>query len=199
MPKHSYQLVNPIIEGTFKDVYDAKDSIEAAHDMWTNLTEHVVAHVPKFMFTMRDISNGELHHFEVVEDKEKGTFVIDKLNIDTKKDDFSDFEKRIDKYNKVREQRNTKKNDDRQDGGTRKRYDDEKDRSSSSSSSSTDIYPTIRRTSPIALFHYNTRVYYTGETPVYQSTLNPRIVGVAAPIFTPIFKPILGTFVAIWP
>jgi len=213
MPKHSYQLVNPIIEGTFKDVYDANDSIEAARDMWTNLTEHVVAHVPKFMFSMRDISNGELHHFEVAENREEGSFVIDKLKLDLNKKMFSDFEKRIDEYGKAREQKggkrkkhkkkNKSKDDYDQDGGDhashRKRYDDDKDSSSSSSSSSTVIYPTIRRTSPVGMLHYNTRVYYTGNVPTYESTLNPQIVAVASPIFTPIFKPILGTYVAIWP
>lgn len=191
MSKHSYQLVNPIIEGTFQDVYDAKNPMKAAREMWTNLTEHVIANVPRFMFTMRDISNGELHHFEVVEDRAKNKFTIDKMNLDIDKKDFSDFEKRIDEYGKSR--------DEKQQGGTRKRYDDEKDSSSSSSSSSTDIYPTIRRTSPVAMLHYNTRVYYTGVTPIYRSTLNPQIAAVVTPVFTPIFKPMLGTFVAIWP
>src|SRR5690606_1406098 len=130
--------------------------------------------------------NGNLHHFEVVENREKGTFVIDELDLDLNKKDFSDFEERIDQYGKAREQR----------GGNRKRYNDS---SSSSSSSSTDIYPTLTRTSPIGLFHYNTRVYYTNNGPVFKSTLNPQVVAVSTPLFTPIFRPALKTFVAIWP
>ena len=54
MVNHSYQLVNPIIEGTFQDVYDAKTPIVAADNMWNNLTEHIVSHVPRFIFTMKD-------------------------------------------------------------------------------------------------------------------------------------------------
>ncbi|VBB18335.1 hypothetical protein YASMINEVIRUS_798 [Yasminevirus sp. GU-2018] len=198
MPKHSYQLVNPVIEGTFKDVYDANTPIEAAKTLWLNLTEHIVSHVPKFMFTMRDITSDKLHHFEVSENRETSSFTINTMDIEVDKKVLNNFIKSVDSYSKVREQKGGAEGDDigEQDGGAkRKRYDDD---SSSSSSSSTDIYPTIRRTSPIAMFHYNTRVYYT-NTAIQQSTLNPQIVAVTTPVFTPIFRPVLGTFVGIWP
>ena len=197
MPKHSYQLINPVIEGTFKDVYDAGEPIEAAKNMWSGLSEHIVAHVPKFMFTLRDISSGDLHHFDVAENRANSSFTINKLEMNIDKKHFNDFTKRIDDYTSARE----KQEEEQRGGGVggvgggkRKRYDDE---SSSSSESSVD-YPKIKRTSPIAMFHYNTRVYYT-NTDTYQSTLNPQLVAVTAPIFTPIFRPLLGTFVGIWP
>lgn len=195
MPKHSYQLINPIIEGTFKDVYDSNEPIEAARDMWKNLTEHIVDHVPRFVFSMRDISSNDIYHFDVTENKEAGTFVINKVDIDIDKKLFTSFEKKIDDYGKSREQHGGSH------GGARKRYDlyKEDDSSSSSSSSSSEYYPVIKRTSPIAMFHYNTRVYYTGVTPVRKSTLNPQLIAADVPIFTPIFKPVLGTFVAVWP
>jgi hypothetical protein len=207
MPKHSYQLINPVIEGTFKSVYDANTPIGAAKSMWSNLSEHVIAHVPKFMFTLRDISTGQLHHFEVSENrtnkqggagaKGKVSFTIDSLNMNIDKKAFEDFAKKIDEYDKNVEKRSENNEEDDQMGGKRKRY-DESSSSSSSSSTSTD-YPVIRRTSPIAMFHYNTRVYFTENTPVFQSTLNPQLVAVSTPIFTPIFKPVLGTFIGIWP
>jgi len=191
MPKRSYQLINPVIEGTFQDVYEASESIDAAHNMWKNLSSHILSHVPKFMFTMRDISSGNLHHFEVSENKKKGSYTIGRMDLDIKKQHFDDFLKQVDNYSKSKELK----------GGKRKRYEDD----SSSSSSSTDIYPTIRRTSPVALFHYNTRVYYTSQNGVvqtYESTLNPQLVAVApvlTPIFTPVFRPSYGTFIGIWP
>jgi hypothetical protein len=188
MPSRSYQLINPIIEGTFRDVYDAKEPIEAAKHMWVNLTEHIVSHVPKFMFTMKDISSGDLHHFEVAEDKETGTYTINAMDLSIERKQFDEFAKSVDDYGEARKEKEEQK------GGKRKRYEDD----SSSSSSSTDIYPTIRRTSPIAMFHYNTRVYYT-NTRTYPSVLNPQIVAVNTPLFTPIFRPVLGTFVGIWP
>jgi hypothetical protein len=189
MPKRSYQLINPVIEGTFKDTYDANESIEAAESMWKNLSEHIISHVPKFMFTMRNISSGDLHHFEVAENREKGSYTINKLDMNIEKDNFNNFLKNVDEYGKNREY---------QTGGKRRRYDVDK---SSSSSSSSDIYPDIKRTSPIAMFHYNNRLYYTnnGRAYQYESILNPQIVAVTSPIFTPVFKPVLGTFVGIWP
>jgi hypothetical protein len=198
MPKHSYQLVNPVIEGTFKDVYDAKSADEAANNMWSDLSEHIMAHVPKFMFTMKNISTDELHHFEVSENrnskssKEDVTFSINKLNMKIDKKLFDDFAKKIDTYDKNIEEKH-------QSGG-RVRYDTSS--SSSSSSSSTD-YPDhkIRRTSPITLFHYNTSMYFPSNYYTYQPTTNPHLVSAAvvAPIFTPIFRPALGTYIGIWP
>lgn len=184
--RKSYQLINPIIEGTFKDVYDAKEPINAAETMWKNLSEHIISHVPKFIFTLRELASGDLHHFEVAENKQNSTYTITRLNMNIDKKIFNNFLSRVDKYSKTLEQK----------GGKRKRYDDD---SSSSSTTSDEPYPTIISTSPISIFHYNTRVYYTNTDYTYRSTLNPGIVAVTTPIFTPVFRPALGTFVGIWP
>jgi hypothetical protein len=194
MPKHSYQLINPVIEGTFKDVYEANEPIEAAKKMWTSLSEHIVAHVPKFMFTMRDISSGELGHFEVSENRSTNSFTINKRDIKVDDKQIDEYAKQIDKYNNAREQRGGKHHDNKR--TKRARYDDS-DSDSSSDSSSTD-YPVVTRTSPIAMFHYTTRLYYANVNR-YESTLNPQAVAITTPIFTPIFRPALGTFVGIWP
>ena len=194
MPKNSYQLINPMIEGSFQDVYDATKPINAAKDMWENLTTHIIRHVPKFMFTMRNISTNELHHFGVSENGDDSSFTIDELDINIDKKNLNSFTKNVDEYNK--------KIDKSQFGGKRHRYDiDKSSDSSSSSSSSSDTFPTIKRTSPISLFHYNARVYYSNPLIVdtFDSTLNPEVVAVTTPIFTPTFKPNLNTFVAIWP
>lgn len=197
MTKHSYQLINPVIEGTFKSVYDAKNPLDAANSMWSNLSQHIIAHVPKFMFTMQDISSGELHHFEVSENRKNQSggdvsFTIDKLNLSLDKSEFDEFAKKIDQYER-NSQEHAEKMDKQEGGRRRKRYDDD----SSSTTSSTDI-PYLRRTSPIGMFHYNTRVYFTNYK-TYPSLLNPQVVAVSTPIFTPIFKPILGTYIGIWP
>jgi len=192
----SYQLVNPMIEGTLKDVYEGKKALDAADQLWKNLTEHIVSHVPKFIFTMKELSGGNYHHFEVKEDDKEGSYVINELNLQIPEKEFNNFAKMVDDYSSER-------NDKEQKGGKRKRYDDSSSSDSdSSSSSSSEYYPTIRRTSPIAMFHYNSRVYYTtrdGNTYSYQSTINPQLVTVRTPVFTPIFRPALGTFVGIWP
>lgn len=184
MPNRSYQLVNPVIEGTFQDVYEAKNPITAADNMWTNLTEHIVSHVPKFMFTMRDISSGRHYNFEVSENSNNNSYTINKLSkININKKIFDDFQTKVDTYNKVCEQKGGKK--------TRKRYDN----SSSSDSSSCSPVPSLVKTSPIALFHYNPYIYYRYRN----TTLNPELVAVTTPVFTPVFRPALGTFIGIWP
>lgn len=193
MSKHTYQLINPVIEGTFKDVYDANRPIDGAQKMWKNLTEHIVSHVPKFMFTMRNISSGDLHHFEVAENKETSSFTINELALNVDGTDLDEFAKKVDYYGKARDQNNN----DEQKGGRMKRYDvDDDDSSSSSTSSCSDIYPTIRRTSPVAMFHYTPSVYYIKPL---KSTMNPQIIAVQTPVFTPVFRPSLGTFIGIWP
>ena len=183
MPNHSYQLVNPIIEGTFQDVYDAKTPILAADNMWNNLTEHIVSHVPRFIFTMKDITTNKYYNFEVKENSNNGSYTINKLtNLKINNKDFKELTNKIDTYSKVCDQK----------GGEnkRKRYDD----SSDSDSSSSNPVPSLVKTSPIALFHYNPYIYYRRT-----SILNPELVAITTPIFTPIFKPTLGTFIGLWP
>jgi hypothetical protein len=185
MPNRSYQLINPVIEGTFQDVYEAKNPITAADNMWVNLTEHIVSHVPRFMFTMKDISSGRHYNFEVREDANNGSYTINKLNnLKINKKDFEDLTNNVDKYSKICEQK----------GGEKKRTRYEKS-SSSSDSSSCHPYPSLVKTSPIALFHYNPYIYYKPKS----SILNPELVAITTPIFTPVFRPTLGTFIGIWP
>lgn len=184
-----YELVNPMIEGSFKNVYEANKPVKAAEDLWKNLSEHFISHVPKFIFTMRDVSSGKLHHFEVGEDKVSSSYSIEELDLDVEKKHFDDFAKKVDSYEKTREENNEK-----QKGGKRKRY----ERDSSSSSSSCDYFPTISMTSPIAMFHYGTNFYYQNNN-YNNSILNPQMYQVTTPLFTPIFRPSLGTFIGIWP
>jgi len=180
-----------MIEGTFKNVYEANKPVKAAENLWKNLSENFISHVPKFIFTMRDVSSGNLHHFEVGENKATNSYSIEELDLVIDKKHFDDFEKKVDKYEKEREENNEK-----QKGGKRKRYKD--DSSSSSSSSSCCYYPTIATTSPIGMFHYNTRFYYENNN-YNDSILNPQLYQITTPLFTPIFRPSLGTFIGIWP
>jgi hypothetical protein len=188
--KHVYELVNPMIEGSFKNVYEANKPIAAAEDLWKNLSEHLISHVPKFIFTMRNTSSGSLHHFEVGENKVSSSYSIQELDLDIDKKQIDDFTKKVDSYEKVRE-----KNNEKQQGGKRKRYEQD---SSSSSSSSCDYYPTIRTTSPIAMFHYNTGFYYPNNN-YNNSIVNPQMYQFTTPLFTPVFRPSLGTFIGLWP
>jgi len=66
---------------------------------------------------MRDVSSGNLHHFEVGENKATSSYSIEELDLDIDKKHFDDFAKKVDKYEKEREENNEK-----QKGGKRKRY-----------------------------------------------------------------------------
>ena len=193
MPKISCQLVNPIIHGSLSDVYDADQPLNAAKNMWEQLSKHVVGHVPNFVFTMRNISNNKYHHFRVREDIDTKTYNIKSIDIKASGKMFEDFAKKVDLYNS-----DVKK----QQGGKKKIYKIKDDSSSSSSSSSSEppriyssvYYPIVSPLSPISLFHYNTVVY----NDYLESTLNPQLYNVITPIFTPIFRPSLRTVVSLW-
>lgn len=182
----SYQLINPMIEGSFIDTYDAEEQLEASKKMWMNLSKHIVGYVPRFLFTMKNISTSNLHHFEVTESGSNQKYSIKELDLNIDKSVFDDFLKNVDNANKNKKGGSRKLN--------RKRY-------SSSSSSSSDSYPIIRRTDPIAIFNYMPRVYFAPgrtviETPV-STTLNPTIGTVITPIYTPVFAH-MSPFIALW-
>lgn len=196
MSKHNYQLINPIIDGTLDTVYEAENPLKGAELFWMKFAKNILDHVPKFVFSMKDILNNEINHFVVTEDPKTKSFTISKLDLDIDKKEFDDLENKVDTYNQ------------NQNGGMRKRYDisssDSSDSVSSSSiSSSSDssssihelVYPSLKRTSPIAMLHYKPNIYTVKK---YQSTMNPRIVGVVTPIIPPRFNPVIATQIALW-
>lgn len=188
MPNRSYQLINPTIEGTFNDTYDASSPIKAAEKTWLSLSSHFVNEVPQFYMTLKEISGGGYHHFNITENGEKKSYNIKEIELDVKNDVFDNFLASIDTVTKAR---------DRQTGGKphRKRYDDSS--SSSSSSSSSDefpfICPPIRRHLPIGAFHYMPGIYSPPYTRRF-TTLSPNIL---SPISLPL--PIGGAFPFLYP
>lgn len=220
MSRKTYQLINPVIEGTFNDVVDsAKSPISAAEHIWERLTSHVSGHVPKFMFSMKNIEDNSLYHFQVKEKISDGSYTIKELGgIKIKSSDVDAYHANIDS---VRED-NTKERIMK--GGDRKRYKKygmfEKDDSDTSDSDS-DIFSGVeiraKSTSPIALFHYTTKFYHQHDGLVFehQSTANPDpIILDQIPVYTvpvsnyittqqnftsiPIFKAPLLPRVCIW-
>lgn len=185
MPKNSYQLINPSIEGSFKTVYEASAPMKGAVKMWKNFAKNIYGGVPKFYFTMKNTSSGKLHNFAVREDTKTSEFTIEELDLSIDKKKFNEFAKKVQNYNKGRK---TQKGGASK-TGKKKRYTD----SSSDSSDSDDIhtpYPPIVRTSPITLLHYYPEIY------VRESILNPSMVAIETPIYTPVIR----TFpqIAIW-
>jgi len=197
-----YQLIVPSIEGTFENVVDAKQPLNAAEKIWVNFAEHIADHVPNFMFTIKNISGGSYFHFRVNENKEKGSYIISPVEkIEDEKEKIEGFLKNVDTYNQRVADR-VKKDTLKQKGGVkkpkRKRFEED---DSDSSSSSSDYVPMIR-TSPISSFHYMPSLYTPIiSTPMVgvRTTLNPTISVVRTPIFAPIFRSTYNPMVMLWP
>jgi hypothetical protein len=190
MPKEcTFQLSIPYIEGSINTVFDAREPIDAAKSMWDTLSQHIVQNVPKMMFVMQNVSSKQYHTFDIKENSADGKFVINEINIELDAKNVDQFTKKVDDYIAAR--------DKNQVGGKKKKkkyHSDDDD----SSSSSTDYYPSIHRSSPVSFYHYTTSVY--PFTSMYSpSILNPHVVAVQTPLFTPIFNPVLRTFVGLWP
>jgi hypothetical protein len=181
-PLESIATLNSITSNKDQDTQSlvenwAKEThkIEAAHKIWKNLSEHMVNYVPKFMFTLKDTKDGELHHYEVNETKTKNKYSIKQIPVDNDVDNIREFLTHVD----ARTDRDLRK----QKGGKRRpRYDDDDD--SSSSSSSNNIH--IKRTSPISTFHYSTNVYWRPnlrQTPSGATFTTPYVTGINIPVF----------------
>lgn len=181
MPKQSYKLMNPMIEGSFSNTYDANTPLKAAEKMWTSFSKHIMGYVPRFIFTMKNESNDSLHHFEVNENGTNGNYSISPINVNTDVKVFNNFAKNVVSFENGKDYT----------GGKRKRYEDD-----SSSSSSSPYY--VRRQSPIVAFHYFPRIYDDIILAPDVTTLNPTLETVAVPIFTPIFREPLLPFVVMW-
>jgi hypothetical protein len=187
----SYQLVNPIIEGTMDVAYDAKKPIDAADKFWKNISQYTISNVPHFKFTFKNITNGEYHNFEISEN-ENGQYKIKEFDIDNS-DRINTFQNDVISHKKKTEQLGGSKDKKR-----RKRYSNSSDSSSSDSDSDSSNlkYPNVKRTSPVGVFYYNTTMYYDNNS---VSTLNPRVVAVptvpvivSKPVFTPIYTPVFN-------
>ena len=50
---NTYNLVNPCIKGQFNSEIKAKNSLEAAKQLYNNMSEHFNNNVPKFYFSIQ--------------------------------------------------------------------------------------------------------------------------------------------------
>ena len=66
----SYVLLNPFIEGKeFKST--KKNERIAAEDIWGKFSSNIKNYVPEFFFTIKNTTDGSLHHFKVEEEVEQ--------------------------------------------------------------------------------------------------------------------------------
>ena len=188
---NSYVLVNPHIEGSLKTKVKAKNSLEAAKNLYKNLSEHFNNSVPKFYFTIQKGGSGEgkYYSFKVKETRNDNTvdFSLEPVVIQNEKNVYSKFKKNLSKFKSGLEQK----------GGAKKRkpkktkkdpYDDDEDDDedfmkgddfydSDKKGKSTQSYYASNSYSPIYHYYYDPYLYSmnTFYVPTFYSYLSPFI------------------------
>jgi hypothetical protein len=183
MTKKTYTLVNPIIKGTFKDTYDGNTPINAANKLWKGLTEHILGDV-------------KLHHFNVVENKNNGSYNITKTDVTSSKKDFDTFFNNVNDYENLQQEggkpkkRKSKKKRNKSDNSL---SDSDSDSDDYGKGSQVIRYPVLLYNRPICKVHYNRSLACCRET-----IRNPQLAVVRVPVFVPVFRPVLKAYIAIW-
>ena len=136
-----YILVNPnLSNSSIKS--SKKNSMQAAEDIWSELSSNIKNYTPKFYFTIQEGGNSKLSHFIIKESIEG-----DKVKYNLK--EFKG--KNIDEKSLL--------NELKQEGGRRKHHNYDDDSSSSSSSSSSEIvytFPAGKTHKDLLLTYYPT-------------------------------------------
>jgi hypothetical protein len=76
----TYELVNPLILGTFDRKFTADNSLQAAHLAYQNISQYFTGHMPRYKFTLQRVKSNyqigggksdDYLHFETYEKKKK--------------------------------------------------------------------------------------------------------------------------------
>jgi hypothetical protein len=174
-----FKLVNPVIIGTFVDTYETSSSDEAAKKFWDSLTsdnKYISGNVPKFLFTLMNTSNNELHHY-MVKEKPEGShadYSISKVDVTMTSKQKKEF---LNEINKVRTDSSKMLE---QSGGKRRRYEDDDDDDDSSDSDVDDLFRYVRLRNafkPISYWWYTPALYNidTVFTPNFVAPISPYV------------------------
>ena len=168
---NSYRLINPHIEGDMKTKVKAKNSVEAAKIIYTNLSEHFNNNLPKFNFTIQKGSSGKgkYYSFQTKEIKngEDVKFSIKPISIKNEKKSYKSMMKSINKF----------KEDINKRGGeiTKEELDEVMDDSSDYYRRAATYVPVINH--PINYFFYDPSLYKLKSlfVPTFYSYITPFI------------------------
>ena len=107
-----FALVNPVVGGTIEEFtkVSAKNSLEAAKKIYSKLSENFNNNIPKFYFTIQNISkskigegdSGKYSHFLIEESKNKNDvdFRLTRYNVNGNTELFKKFKENLRKINK---------------------------------------------------------------------------------------------------
>jgi hypothetical protein len=177
---NSYVLVNPHIQGEFKNKIQADNSTLAAKIFYKNLSEHFNNAVPKFYFTIQKggSGKGKYYHFESKEKKndDEVSFTIKPYNMKTS--DMTAFKNRLDTFkNKIQ------KGGDKHKSKHRKHKKHDSSESDTDSSDSESYIKNISTYTPLL----NQPIYYWWYDP-YVYNLNSIFIPTFYPYVTPLIE-----------
>ena len=182
---NTYQLVNPQIEGKFKNKIKSQNSKEAANSFYKGLSEHFNNSVPSFYFTIQKGSSGsgKYYHFKVTEKRNDNEvkFTVKSITLDDENQALEKFRGRLDSH-KAKQEGGKKK------AKKSKKSSDSSDDSDSDSSDSEYIYKRASKyslTQPFDYWWYDPYLYglssvyiptfYSYTTPFVELVLDPII------------------------
>lgn len=180
-----YVLVNPHIGGEYNNSIKANNSVNAAKEFYTNLSEHFNNAVPKFYFTIQKggSGKGKYYHFEVAEKRNKNnvSFTLKSHNIDGGAN-INGFSERLDKIKSKILQAGGKNKNKKNKSKKHKKHDDSESDSESDISSSSDNYKRLNTyipvtTQPIYYYWYDPSIYRLESyyIPTFYSYITPLI------------------------
>ena len=170
---NTYRLINPHIEGDMKTKVKAKNSVEAAKILYTNLSEHFNNNLPQFNFTIQKGSSGKGKYYSFktkeIRNGEDVKFSIKPITISNEKKSYKNMMKGINKF----------KDDLNKTGGkddiSKADLDEVMDDSSDYYRRAATYVPVINH--PINFFFYDPKVYRLKSlfVPTFYSYLSPFI------------------------
>ena len=162
-----YVLVNPYIQGELKNSISSDNSINAAKNVYSKISEYFNNAVPEFYFTLQkgESGKGKYYHFQVIESRvdDNVTFTLEPYDI-MGGADVNTFASNLDTF----------KNKFKQIGGKTSKHSSKKKSESSSSSSSdsdSDSSIPIRRHKHKRINNYIT----TYDQPIYYWWYDPSL------------------------
>jgi hypothetical protein len=78
-----FELVNPIIIGSYKIIFNEKTPCDNAKLFWETFVNKLFNYIPQMCFTFKDKKN-KLYHFrvnEIIKNTNKVTFTIEEINL----------------------------------------------------------------------------------------------------------------------
>ncbi len=186
-----YRLVNPIIKGNIDMLHGGSNPLDVAKDVWAKISGYFSNLVPKFNFTLEQLSDGKLHHFEVSEKKDKDDvdYSIIPVEASMSTDTEAKFKVRIDEIAND-EKLPGKEIEAEMKGGKRKKKASKKHKKSKKddSSDSSD--------SDDSASYYNHKSYKNVLDPIYYYWYDPSIY-VASEVYVPTFIAPLKPYVVL--